>query len=69
MSKEARGGTLAITRSATNCERTNVQPELVFDAVATGECQDQTNSQPVNVKTKPTVNQCFEYHSISSYIF
>lgn len=36
MSKEARGGTLAVTRSATNCERTNVQPELVFDAVATG---------------------------------
>lgn len=45
MSRETRGGTLILTRSASNCERANVEPELVFDATAIGECQDQTNGQ------------------------
>lgn len=46
MSRDERRGTLAIKHSATNCERDDLQPDLLFHATATGECQDQTNHQP-----------------------
>ncbi|XP_026328699.1 uncharacterized protein LOC113236747 isoform X2 [Hyposmocoma kahamanoa] len=46
VSHESRGATLTVTRSASNCERINTEPEpLVFDATSIGECQDQTNNQ------------------------
>ncbi|KAG7299673.1 hypothetical protein JYU34_016670, partial [Plutella xylostella] len=40
-----RGASLAVTRSANNCERGGDDVALVFNASPTGECQDQTNSQ------------------------
>ncbi|XP_075970174.1 uncharacterized protein LOC142972776 [Anticarsia gemmatalis] len=46
VSRDDRRGALALARSATNCERNDLQPELLFHATATGECQDQTNHQP-----------------------
>ncbi|CAB3228035.1 unnamed protein product [Arctia plantaginis] len=47
VSRGERRGALALARSAANCERADLQPELLFHATATGECQDQTNYQPV----------------------
>ncbi|KAH9642885.1 hypothetical protein HF086_005167 [Spodoptera exigua] len=45
VSREQPRAALALRRSATNCERTDTAPHLVFDATATGECQDQTSHQ------------------------
>ncbi|XP_073951309.1 uncharacterized protein isoform X2 [Choristoneura fumiferana] len=51
VSRDARGPALLVTRSATNCERsataTAPSEQLLFDARPTGECQDQTNAQPL----------------------
>ncbi|KAF9802524.1 hypothetical protein SFRURICE_013711, partial [Spodoptera frugiperda] len=46
VSREQPRAALALRRSATNCDRTDTAPHLVFDATATGECQDQTSHQP-----------------------
>ncbi|XP_059061429.1 uncharacterized protein LOC131854337 [Achroia grisella] len=45
VSREARGG-LVLARSPANCDRAAAaEPDLLFDATAIGECQDQTNHQ------------------------
>ncbi|CAG9785295.1 unnamed protein product [Diatraea saccharalis] len=48
VSRETLGAALSVARSSDNCERAP-QPDhaLLFAATATGECQDQTNDQPV----------------------
>ncbi|XP_063360834.1 uncharacterized protein LOC134649959 isoform X2 [Cydia amplana] len=47
---------LTLTRSATNCERVpSGSDQLVFNARNTGECQDQTNAQPLQRLPSPTI--------------
>ncbi|KAJ8732287.1 hypothetical protein PYW08_015017 [Mythimna loreyi] len=46
VSRDTPRAALALARSATNCDRNDLTPDLVFDATATGECQDQTSHQP-----------------------
>lgn len=57
MSREARGrgAAMLVSRSATNCERAAANPDLVFDATAIGECQDQTNYQPSTGRTSQAI--------------
>ncbi|KAL0892493.1 hypothetical protein ABMA27_015600 [Loxostege sticticalis] len=45
VSKDTRGGALGVARSPNNCER-GAHHAMVFDATATGECHDQSSSQP-----------------------
>ncbi|XP_037299317.1 uncharacterized protein LOC115451006 isoform X2 [Manduca sexta] len=44
VSRDARRS-LRLERSPDNCERAATRPDLVLDAVPTGECQDQSNAQ------------------------
>ncbi|XP_063378781.1 uncharacterized protein LOC134665736 [Cydia fagiglandana] len=47
---------LTLARSATNCERApGGSDQLVFNARNTGECQDQTNAQPLQRLPSPTI--------------
>ncbi|CAH2075000.1 unnamed protein product, partial [Iphiclides podalirius] len=46
VAREARGGSLAVARSAANCERPEPAAAL-YDAKPAGECQDQPNKQPL----------------------
>ncbi|XP_053602220.1 uncharacterized protein LOC128670518 isoform X2 [Plodia interpunctella] len=51
MSRDARGGSLLVTRSATNCERGEASTQLLFTTL--GECQDQTSYQPIQRISSP----------------
>ena len=41
VSRDDARGALALARSATNCDRNDLTPDLVFDATATGKCEDR----------------------------